>query len=82
MLTSRHHSKPACFAGTLQAVGGSDNVVAIVPSNVKTDAVTVTESADAVIMRAPDVGTATELRKRLMASANQMAAVAGLLEVS
>lgn len=56
------------------------NVVAIVPKNVKTDAVT--ESDDAVILRAPDAATATELRKRLMASANQMAAVAGLLEVS
>lgn len=54
-------------------------MLAIVPKNVKTD--TVTESPDALIIRAPDAATATELRKKLMASANQMAAVAGLLEV-
>lgn len=55
-------------------------MLAVIPKNVKIDAVT--ESPDAVIIRAPDAVTGKELRKRLMASANQMAAVAGLLEVS
>jgi hypothetical protein len=54
--------------------------VAIVPKGAKLD--TVTESTDAVIMRAADAAAALELRKRLTASANQMSAVAGLLDVS
>jgi hypothetical protein len=71
----------AFFVGVLQqAVGGSDNVVAIVPKGAKLD--TVTESTDAVIMKAADAAAALELRKRLTASANQMSAVAGLLDVS
>jgi hypothetical protein len=61
-------------------VGGCDNVVAIVPKGAKLD--TVTESTDAVIMRVADAAAALELRKRLTASANQMSAVAGLLDVS
>lgn len=64
----------------MQVVGGCDNVVAIVPKGAKLD--TVTESTDAVILRASDAAGALELRKRLTASANQMAAVAGLLDVS
>lgn len=64
----------------LQVVGGCDNVVAVVPKGAKLD--TVTESTDAVILRAQDVAAAQELRKRLTASANQMSAVAGLLDVS
>lgn len=64
----------------VQVVGGCDNVVAIVPKGAKLD--TVTESTDAVIIRAQDAAGALELRKRLTASANQMAAVAGLLDVS
>lgn len=71
---------PSCVVPTTQVVGGCDNVVAIVPKGAKLD--TVTESTDAVIMRAQDAAGALELRKRLTASANQMAAVAGLLDVS
>lgn len=63
----------------LQAVGGCDNVVAVLPKGVKLEAAA--ESPDAVVLRAPDATSAKELRKRLMASASQMAAVAGLLEV-
>lgn len=55
-------------------------MVAIVPKGAKLD--TVTESTDAVIMRAADAAAALKLRKRLTASANQMSAVAGLLDVS
>ena len=39
------------------------------------------DSRDALLLRALDAAGATELRKRLNASANQMAAVAGLLNV-
>lgn len=69
----------ACLPAYLQVVGGCDNVVAIVPKGAKLD--TVTESTDAVILRATDAAAALELRKRLSASANQMSAVAGLLDV-
>eukprot|EP00775_Hariotina_reticulata_P007140 gene7140-7355_t len=61
------------------AVGGCDNVIAIVPSHVKPDAAA--ESPDSLVLRAPDAATAKELRKKLVASASQMAAVAGLLEL-
>jgi hypothetical protein len=70
----------AAAVAWLQVVGGCDNVVAIVPKGAKLD--TVTESTDAVIIRATDAAAALELRKRLTASANQMSAVAGLLDVS
>jgi hypothetical protein len=71
----------AFYAGILQqAVGGTENVVAIVPKGAKLD--TVTESTDTVILKAADAAAALELRKRLTASANQMSAVAGLLDVS
>jgi cobalamin biosynthesis protein CobD/CbiB len=63
----------------VQAVGGSDNVIAIVPSHVRPEAAA--ESPDSLVLRAPDAATAKELRKKLVASASQMAAVAGLLEV-
>jgi hypothetical protein len=73
---------PACFffaCLSVQSVGGCDNVVAVVPKAVRADAAA--ESQDAVVLRAPDALAAKELRKRLTASASQMAAVAGLLEV-
>jgi hypothetical protein len=63
----------------VQSVGGCDNVVAVVPKAVR--AAAAAESRDAVVLRAPDALAAKELRKRLTASASQMAAVAGLLEV-
>jgi hypothetical protein len=64
-----------------QAVGGTDNVVAVVPKTVKLDTAG-TENTDSVVLRCPNPATALELRKRLTASASQMAAVAGLLDVS
>ena len=60
-------------------VGGSQGVVAIVPQGVRKEAVA--ECADALVMRVKDAAAATELRKKLMQSASQMAAVAGLLKV-
>lgn len=63
----------------MQSVGGCDNVVAVVPKAVRADAAA--ECRDAVVLRAPHALAAKELRKRLTASASQMAAVAGLLEV-
>jgi hypothetical protein len=63
----------------VQSVAGCDNVVAVVPKAVRADAAA--ECQDAVVLRAPDALAAKELRKRLTASASQMAAVAGLLEV-
>jgi hypothetical protein len=66
---------------SLQAVGGCDNVVAVVPKGVKLDAAG-TENTDSVVMRCADAASAQELRKRLAASASQMSAVAGLLDVS
>lgn len=60
-------------------VGGADHVLAVVPAGVKRDAAA--ECTDALVLRAPDAGAAADLRKKLIQSASQMAAVAGLLQV-
>lgn len=53
--------------------------MAIVPAGVKRDAAA--ECPDALVIKAQDAAAAGELRKRLIQSATQMAAVAGLLQV-
>jgi hypothetical protein len=62
-----------------QTVAGAEHVLAIVPAGVKRDAAA--ENPDTLVLRAPDSVEAGEMRKKLIQSATQMAAVAGLMKV-
>ncbi len=74
-----HNPPPSPPQPTPKAVAGAENVLAVVPTGLKRDAAA--ESSEALVMRAADTAAAGDMRKKLIQSASQMAAVAGLLRV-
>lgn len=62
-----------------ESVGGAENVLAVCAASIKREAAA--ESSDALVLRLPDAAAAAELRRCMVQSASQMAAVAGLLKV-
>jgi hypothetical protein len=58
---------------------GDEHAVAILPQGVKLEGLA--EAGDVLVLRVRDASAATELRKKLVQSGSQMAAVAGLLQV-
>jgi hypothetical protein len=67
---------PLCLR---QVLKGDEHAVAILPQGFKVEGLA--EVGDALVLRVRDASAAAELRKKLVQSGSQMAAVAGLLQV-